>query len=473
MPNVVFPGDDLVWNQLGSPISWYYNYEYTPTTLYGTTLQFVPMLWGNYENSFKQTVTSLIAQGMNITYVLGFNEPDGPGNEGGSNIIPVDAATRWISDIEPLRLQGVLMGGPAVTGSTRGLQWLTDWFTACNGACHVDFLPIHVYGDFRTVQWIVGEFRIRWPGVRLWMTEWADPNQSLSVTQQEWTQSLLYLDSQPDIDKHSYFGAFRSYASNVGYNASMLDSCGNLTDIGAIYTAQTQMHNIPGPDRCPSGLSDIRCPSANGQTYTDPKSGDVFNVQCYTDFYGGDILGSGFITSFSGCIQACADLGNVCAAIVFANRQCFEKLTPLSNPSLNYNVWAAVLSTVSGTNNTLASSLAQISSSESPSAGTISSSAISDPGSSLYSYSNSVPPFVISSSPSVASPSASKAPSSSEASPSASDILLPTDRLCEDVTLLYMVKLLIKLRSCCMGRALLHSTHLTVVYVSSLLPFKI
>jgi hypothetical protein len=157
-PNSLLPADDLIWNKQGSPISWYYNYEYTPNDVYDTTLQFVPMLWGSYDNTFQETVINLRAQGNDITHILGFNEPDGPGNEGGSDITPANAAARWISDIEPLRSQGIKLGGPAVTGSPRGLQWLAVWLTACNGACHFDFLPIHFYGDYGTAQWIISEY---------------------------------------------------------------------------------------------------------------------------------------------------------------------------------------------------------------------------------------------------------------------------------------------------------------------------
>lgn len=41
-------------------------------------MQFVPMMWGNAPNDlgFYDKVKGMIDGGMNISYVLGFNEPD-------------------------------------------------------------------------------------------------------------------------------------------------------------------------------------------------------------------------------------------------------------------------------------------------------------------------------------------------------------------------------------------------------------
>ena len=54
--------------------------------------------------------------GANISYALGFNEPDGTHSTGGS-ALPVDlAAARWKAEMEPLKKLGVKVGAPAVTG---------------------------------------------------------------------------------------------------------------------------------------------------------------------------------------------------------------------------------------------------------------------------------------------------------------------------------------------------------------------
>ena len=47
------------------------------------------------------------------------------------------------------------------------------------------------------------------------------------------------------ITHYSYFGAFRSDASNVGVDAAMLNQKGKLTDIGAWYLGQKGTGAVP------------------------------------------------------------------------------------------------------------------------------------------------------------------------------------------------------------------------------------
>lgn len=75
----------------------------------------------------------------------------------------------------------------------------------------------------------------RWPGVEIWVTEYAFAHQSLSATQSFYNQSADWLDKSDFIGRYSYFGAFRSDESNVGPNAVFLNNDGELTDLGAWY----------------------------------------------------------------------------------------------------------------------------------------------------------------------------------------------------------------------------------------------
>lgn len=47
------------------------------------------------------------------------------------------------------------------------------------------------------------------------------------------------------ITHYSYFGSFRSDASNVGPNAAMLTQNGKLTDIGSWYLGGSATGNVP------------------------------------------------------------------------------------------------------------------------------------------------------------------------------------------------------------------------------------
>jgi len=139
--------DDQTWDGSESDLTWYYNYAASPISGIDDKLQFVPMIWdtssaGDSPGSFYKTVKGLKDSGRKIEYILGFNEPDGC-KDGGSCIDASTAAEAWISEVEPLKNLGIKLGAPAVTGSPRGLTWLEDFYTACDGGCTTDFMPIH------------------------------------------------------------------------------------------------------------------------------------------------------------------------------------------------------------------------------------------------------------------------------------------------------------------------------------------
>ncbi|KAF2711799.1 glycoside hydrolase family 128 protein [Pleomassaria siparia CBS 279.74] len=257
VPSKNHPTDDNIWSR-SSDLTWYYNYQSTPSSAYLNTpsLQFVPMLWGSAPSSpsFLDSVTSLMDAGTNITYVLGFNEPDGTTSTGGSNIPANDAAKIWKEQIEPLKEKGLI--------------------STYNS-------PVHWYGDFEGLASHVGQVMGTYPNWTIWVTEWALPNQKLTDTQAmynttaEWFDRIEYVVPLPislppythqgpiliaqrmrdpwqmltrvcrNITHYSYFGAFRSDVSNVGPNAAMLTQKGQLTDIGSWYLGGSATNSIP------------------------------------------------------------------------------------------------------------------------------------------------------------------------------------------------------------------------------------
>jgi hypothetical protein len=166
-PNSSFPQDNWIWTRQPSDLTWYYNYGPTPSPAYNNLTQdefeFVPMLWGApadiSDTSFLATVKNLITnKGIRISHVMGFNEPDGPHEWGGSDIEPDVAAQVWVNNIIPLQEMGIKVGLPAQTGGWGGVPWLRQFLGNCSiiiskGAgetknCTYDFVPIHWYGNF-------------------------------------------------------------------------------------------------------------------------------------------------------------------------------------------------------------------------------------------------------------------------------------------------------------------------------------
>jgi len=240
------PEDDKLWIQSGSPLTWYYNYKDSPDTeLEGgpTKLEFIPMLWGDGSNAptFVSTVEGLIQKGYNISYVLGFNEPDNPqqSNTGGSGMTVERAVELWKANIEPLAKKGIKLGSPAPTGSPDGLVWMQSFFKQCTN-CTIDFIPLHWYGNMDGLYSHFGQYSAAFPNKTFWFTEFALADASVADSQSYFNTSLDYFDRIPNIGRYTYFGSFRSSVSNVGKNAAMLDRKGGLTYLGAWYLNENQ-----------------------------------------------------------------------------------------------------------------------------------------------------------------------------------------------------------------------------------------
>ncbi|KAF2835613.1 glycoside hydrolase family 128 protein, partial [Patellaria atrata CBS 101060] len=240
--------DSSIWRDAASSghLTWYYNYDPVPSpSLLSTPLNFVPMLWGDDSSlDFPLTVRSLLSSGTNVTHVLGFNEPDGDHETGGSAISPARAAELWREQIEPLREMGIRAGSPATRGNGGGLAWLGQFFEACEG-CEADFIAVHFYGDFEGLASFVGQVRERWRGKDVWVTEYNLPHEDLEPTQEFYNTSSEWFDRLEFVERYSLFGSFRSSVSNVGPNCAMLDQDGELTDIGSWYLGGSFTGNVP------------------------------------------------------------------------------------------------------------------------------------------------------------------------------------------------------------------------------------
>lgn len=176
VPSSKYPEDNFIWTRQPSDLTWYYNYGASPSPAYSNLSQsdfeFVPMLWGapadTSDTTFLTTVKELIEEkNVNISYVLSFNEPDGSGDNGGSNIDPSVAAEAWVTNIIPLQEMGVKVGLPACTGGQGGLPWTKQFLSNCSKIiskdgktknCTYDFVPLHWYGNFEGLASHIGEY---------------------------------------------------------------------------------------------------------------------------------------------------------------------------------------------------------------------------------------------------------------------------------------------------------------------------
>lgn len=199
IPSADHPQDDSIWVSSGSCLTWYYNYGDAPSRAYtGSKLEFVPQLWGrpnsDDDTAFLDAVTSQVHSGANISYVLGFNEPDSAYN-GGSNIDPTTAAQIWKREIEPLAKLGVKLGSPACTSAPYGISWMQQFLSACDN-CTIDFMAVHYYGNFEGLASHVGQY-VGTFNKTVWVTEYADPGVKLKDSQIFYNQSASFMDRNP------------------------------------------------------------------------------------------------------------------------------------------------------------------------------------------------------------------------------------------------------------------------------------
>lgn len=169
VPDSRTPEDDRIWTEQPRRLSWYYTYNSSPPEIFRRISQdefeFVPMLWGAptdvNDRSFLNTVRGLAKDGIKISNVLTFNEPD-MSEYGGSNVSPSHGAQVWVNNILPLQKMGIRAGLPAPAGWEHGLPWLEQFLGNCSKIigvqCEYDFVTLHWYGPFEGLASHVGEY---------------------------------------------------------------------------------------------------------------------------------------------------------------------------------------------------------------------------------------------------------------------------------------------------------------------------
>ena len=196
-----------------SKVSWAYNwYSYPYTTGqtqsgYNPALSFVPMLWSTADvltSVWSSNVAASKAK-YGTTAVIAFNEPDGCG--GGQACMSISSAVSgyqtWMNPLAG----SVQLGAPAVTngiGTGIGLDYLATFIKNCAG-CHIDFVPIHWYGDasqtgdfetYITQAYTAGGNR------PLWVTEFG----TTSGSAQPFLQSVQsWMDGSGMVAKYAWF----------------------------------------------------------------------------------------------------------------------------------------------------------------------------------------------------------------------------------------------------------------------------
>ncbi|KAI0860317.1 glycoside hydrolase family 128 protein [Xylaria cubensis] len=214
---------------LGGQASWAYNWGSYPGTLpKGVT--YYPMLWSpapDHSNGWDAAAKSAISNGADA--LLSFNEPDIASQ---ANMSPQDAAAAHIQWMNPYASQARI-STPAISSSenaNQGVDWLKQFFTACNGQCKFDFCAAHWYGpgDASGAELFLSHLKdvnAACQGKPVWVTEFAAESGSVDDFMST-IVSKLETSEYSFVEKYSYFMA------GVG---ELFASSNSLSSYGKIY----------------------------------------------------------------------------------------------------------------------------------------------------------------------------------------------------------------------------------------------
>lgn len=214
---------------LGGEASWAYNWGSSTGDL-PEGLAYYPMLWSpapDHSNNWEELASSAIANGVDA--LLSFNEPDIVAQ---ANMSPQDAATGHIKWMNPYAGQARI-STPAISSSqnaNQGIDWLQQFFSACNGQCKFDFCAAHWYGPggvngANLFLQHLKDVNTACDGKPVWVTEFAAQSDSIDDFM---TTIVGALESEEFsfVEKYSYFMA------SVG---NLFTSPTELTSFGKIY----------------------------------------------------------------------------------------------------------------------------------------------------------------------------------------------------------------------------------------------
>ncbi|KAI1373723.1 glycoside hydrolase family 128 protein [Hypoxylon crocopeplum] len=214
---------------LTNKISWAYNWGSDSGNLQAD-VAYYPMLWSpasEHSSDWDTKAEAALSKGSDC--LLSFNEPDITAQ---ANLSPEVAASKHIQFMNGYAGKARI-GSPAISSSenpNQGIDWLNQFFTACNGKCQVDFCASHWYGPggqegadlFLTHVKNVHE---ACENKNVWVTEFAAESGDVDAFMTAITEAL-------DSDEYSYVEKYSYFMLNEN---SLMSSATSLSSFGKIF----------------------------------------------------------------------------------------------------------------------------------------------------------------------------------------------------------------------------------------------
>ncbi|KAI2634235.1 glycosyl hydrolase catalytic core-domain-containing protein [Hypomontagnella submonticulosa] len=214
---------------LSNKISWAYNWGSDSGGL-KANIDYYPMLWSpapDHSNNWDQKAEAAIAKGSNC--LLSFNEPDIASQ---ANMSPQAAASGHIQYMNKYAGKARI-SAPAISSSqnaNQGIDWLKQFFTACNGKCQVDFCAAHWYGPggsdgAKLFLDHVKNVHTACQNKNVWVTEFAAESGDIDGFMSAVTKAL-------DSSEYSFVEKYSYFMLNQG---SLMSSATTLSSFGKIF----------------------------------------------------------------------------------------------------------------------------------------------------------------------------------------------------------------------------------------------
>lgn len=230
------PANDCVDPALLTNTAWVYSYNvvdnYAAANIPGESARFVPMHW------CVSSLNDTIPAGTNMTYMMGFNEPNNAHN---CNMSPQAIAQAWSAVLK--RWPDSLLVSPATAGD--GRPWFDAFFAECKTlygptGCNITYLAVHDYScDAPTTMSYLQDVYQRY-GYPVWLTEFSCGDGSQGRPTKD---HLAYmkavvplLDAAPYVYRYSWMSA-RDKAGLRGLVAVGSDGKAALTEVGQLYNS--------------------------------------------------------------------------------------------------------------------------------------------------------------------------------------------------------------------------------------------
>jgi hypothetical protein len=271
--NTVYVAD---FQTTGKGVCWSYNWA---ANGYNGTVEaaaneagvvYIPMIW-NGDGSWANTIRAFKAKNPECEYILAFNEPNLTDQ---ANMTPSQAAAKWASVKQLAQELNMKIVAPAMNygtlaGYSNPVKWYDEFFAQPGVSIDdVSALALHCYMNSPSALKSFMEL-FRKYNKPVWLTVFCAWEGTRTAEQQRayMSQVLNYLESEPMIERYSWFKYDGSTTANPQYGLRPTgNNKGELSNLGKIYVNMSSYdkeyhygHNqvIPAEHYCNTNISEV------------------------------------------------------------------------------------------------------------------------------------------------------------------------------------------------------------------------